>query len=304
MKQRLSTDDENVRLRQLSQFATNLQYRAWGGLKHLGYGNSLNLDQQYDARMRLTRYALTPTVSGSYQVNRAQDYQYSGDDRISFVHDEANNLFDRSYAFDHAGRLTQALTGHEARGEEFGPLSAYNESFQYDAFDNLAGRNTRWWSHQYNAATTSQNNRQSGYIYDSDGRVLADHQNTSCATAINYTYDVRGLKTSARQGDNSNNATHDYDGDGQRTKIVTTLTQNSVTTTTTTYELRSSVLAGQVIQEVDGQGAKTAQHVYTSSGIELASGKAETTMVFKRRSGDQRRTIELDQCGGQRSHRI
>ena len=203
--------------------------------------------------------------------------------RFSLVHDEANNLFDRSYAFDQAGRLTQALTGHEARGEQFGPLSAYNETFQYDAFGNTTGRNTRWWSHQYNAGTSYQNNRQPADIYDSDGRVLADHQNTSYSKTINYTYDVRGLKTSARQGDNSNSATHDYDGDGQRVKIVATLTENSVTTTTTTYEISSSVLAGAVIEEVDAQGTKTAQHVYTSSGIELASGKAETTMVFKHR---------------------
>jgi len=34
---------------------------------------------------------------------------------------------------------------------------------------------------------------------------------------------VRGLKTSARQGDNSNLATHEFDGDGRRAKISMSL---------------------------------------------------------------------------------
>ncbi|HBB87134.1 MAG TPA: hypothetical protein DC047_05925 [Blastocatellia bacterium] len=296
----------------VTQFASNLQYRAWGGLKHMSYGNNLNLDQQYNSRLQITRYALSPvTYSGTWQVNRAQDYQYYNDGRIKFMQDEANNLFDRSYSFDQTGRIAQALTGHEARGEEFGPLSAYNETYIYDAWNNTTGRNTRWWNHQYNSGLfTYQNNRRSGYLYDSDGRVTADHGNPNLAATINYTYDVRGAKTSARQGDNSNLSVHEFDGDGRLAKTVTTTVEQSVTTTYTNYEVNSTALGGVVIQDVNAQGVKTQQHVYTSGGTELALGNPETTMVFKHidpvtsteqgswtNAADSYRT-ELDPVGG------
>jgi len=266
-----------------TQFAFNVQYRAWGGVKHLSYGNSVNLDQQFNGRLQVSRYALNPVFTTQYsQVNRAQNYQYYADGRVKFMQDEANNLFDRSYAYDQLGRIKQALTGHEARGEEFGALSAYNETFTYDEWDNATSRNTRHWTHQYNSGVfTYQNNRRPGYLYDSDGRVSADHTNTGLAVTLNYTYDVRGLKTSARKGDNSDITTHEFDGDGRRAKIVKTTVDQGVTTTSIAYEIRSAALGGAVVEAVNPQGVKTKQYVYTSSGLELASGTAESAMIFK-----------------------
>jgi YD repeat-containing protein len=101
-----------------SWFASNIQYRAWGGLKHLGYQNNVSLDQQHDGRMRLTRYALSSPNYGELWLNRAQNYQYYNDSSVKFMGDEADNRFDRAYGYDQAGQLTQALTGGEARGQE------------------------------------------------------------------------------------------------------------------------------------------------------------------------------------------
>jgi len=215
-------------------------------------------------------------------VNRTQNYQYYNDGRIKFMQDEATNLFDRSYAYDQSGRITQALTGHEARGEEFGPLSAYKETFQYDEWNNLTGRTTRSWNHTYNEGPyTYQNNRRPIYVYDSDGRVKADHANPNLAITLNYTYDARGLKTSARLGNNSHLAVHEFDGDGRRAKMVITQVEQSVTTVTTAFEIASTVLGGAVIEQVDAAGVKTRQSVYTNRGIELASRTGELTMIFK-----------------------
>jgi hypothetical protein len=69
-------------------------------------------------------------------------------------------------------------------------------------------------------------------------------------------------------------------------------------------------VGGQIIEDENAQGVKTQQHVYTSSGVELASGMAETTMIFKHtdpvtrteqgswtNAADSYRT-ELDPVGG------
>ena len=86
--------------------------------------------------------------------------------------------------------------------------------------------------------------------------------------------------------------------------------ENSVTTTTTTYEVRSSVLQGQIIQEMGGTGTKGFQYIYTTGGTELAKGTAETTMVFKHvdpvtgteqlswTNGPNNGRTELDPLGG------
>jgi Bacterial toxin 44 len=125
------------------------------------------------------------------------------------------------------------------------------------------------------------NNRSDYYAYDADGRVLVSYIGVTAANRIYYQYDARGQKVEARLGNNSNLLNHGFDGDGQWIKVINTKVENSVTTTAIGYEVRSSVLRGQVIQDLNAQGAKTQQHVYTSGGSELAAGNAETTMIFK-----------------------
>lgn len=68
---------------------------------------------------------------------------------------------------------------------------------------------------------------------------------------------------------------------GRIAKIVTTTIEQSVTTTGTVYKVNSTALGGVVIEDVNAQGVRTQQHVYTSGGTELATGNPETTMVFK-----------------------
>jgi len=72
-----------------------------------------------------------------------QNYSYYNDGRISFVQNTTDGSFDRSYSYDHAGRLTEAKTGGQARGD--GGASPYYESFGYDAFSNLNGRESINW---------------------------------------------------------------------------------------------------------------------------------------------------------------
>lgn len=61
-----------------------------------------------------------------------------------------DDRFDRAHSYDHVGRLKEAYTGTEARefvngqtpsGVQDGP---YRQSYTYDAFGNLTGRENRF----------------------------------------------------------------------------------------------------------------------------------------------------------------
>ena len=119
----------------VTQFESGIQYRAWGGLKHVLYGSGRNLNIGYNSRLQMTSFAFSvngTSISGS-------EFQYYADGRVKFSHDLGNPAFDRSYGYDHVGRLTLATTGTEARGGtvQDGP---YHQSYHYDVWDNLLSR--------------------------------------------------------------------------------------------------------------------------------------------------------------------
>lgn len=274
----------------VSQFTSGIQYRAWGAIKHLEYGNGLNLDLTYTPRGQVQQQKLAPTgVPSSGQVNRVNDYQYYDDGRVSFIADNADHNFDRSYIYnDPTGRLTQALTGYEARGQQSGALSPYKETFQYDVWGNTTDRFTRHWSYQTGmqgyrnsiqwvstGPVIYQNNRNPNWTYDTDGRLTNG--------GASYTYDASGRKISESGGGNS--TTESYDGDGRRLKHVAAKTTRtgqppvSTTTTTTLYEVRSSVLGGALLQNLDTQGASTFNYIYSNGGSLIAKGTT-SAMTF------------------------
>lgn len=269
-----------------STLVPDIKYRAWGATKHLAYGNGVNLDFTYDARRRITQQKLAPTGTPTQgQVNRTHDYQYYDDGRVKFISDNFDHNFDRSYAYnDPTGRLTQALTGYQARGEQSGVLSPYKETFQYNEWGNMTDRFTRTWNYETGmrgnrvsgqwfplGPVAYTNNRRSEWSYDADGRALLD--------GITHTFDAAGRQATATQG--AQTATQSYDGDGRRVKRADAVTMGAVpnrtTTTTVVYEVRSSVL-GAVVEELNGSGVKQLDYIYSRPGALLA--KSGTNVVF------------------------
>lgn len=245
----------------VTQYAGDVQYRAWGALKHLNFGNNpRQLDVTYDSRLQVKRYAIAGVMD--------REYRYFDDGRIEFSQDKtAVNLdskFDRSYQYDHLGRLTKALTGIEARGgtSTDGKDRPYYETFQYDAMGHLTGRTTKLWdkptdtmSHSY----TNDRNTFFGWSYDADGRILSGE-------GVSYSYDAAGNIQSI--GGN-NSTTQAFDGIGQRLK-TTKQTVNIETQQPeyeTKYYIHSSALGGQVISEVDAQGNKLRSYVYAGGSV-------------------------------------
>ncbi len=173
------------------------------------------------------------------------DYQYYNDGRVSYSHDLIDNRFDRSYTYDHEARITQALSGAEARGQ--GPTNdrPYNETLGYDTFEHLTYHGTQHWSSRrgYVSSGSFSNNRRTGWSYDADGNLTNDvtHQ---------YTYDVAGQMTFV----GVSNLGQYFDGDGQRVK--------STEPNVVTYYVRSTVLGGKVIADLDSSGNKQMAYIY------------------------------------------
>jgi YD repeat-containing protein len=239
-----------------SSYASNIEYRASGALKHLEYGNARSLSITYNSRQQPAAFEVPGVMS--------KTYEYNADGRRRFSHDLMDARFDRSYSYDHAGRIKEGLSGAEARNEGSSSFRPYKESFLYDTLDHLIERplNSVWSggggsfspSHQ-----TYENNRNTGWEYDEDGNLI-DSVN------VQYTIDASGqanrvvsltmlpFTPDSSVWGISNDLSLSLDGDGAVVKQVDTETmhgsaEGDITTTATTFFVRSSVLGGKVVME-------------------------------------------------------
>src|SRR5689334_10320749 len=124
-----------------------------------------------------------------------KSYQYYADNRLRFTQDQlvTNSKFDRSYTYDHLGRVSTALTGQEARGGATTNDRPYNENMGYDEMGHLTLREVRHWDRNDPAGTEMYtNNRRDGWPYDADGRLLSG--------GANYFYDAAGRISSFDDG--------------------------------------------------------------------------------------------------------
>jgi YD repeat-containing protein len=233
----------------VSNYASNLQYRAWGGLKAMTDGTNHVTSVAYNSKLQPSAFDISGNVTH-------QSYDYFDDGSLSFIHNTANARFDRSFTYDQAGRMLTAKSGGTARGDVTQTETPYNEIFGYDAFSNLNYRYTgAWYQFTANESSTYANNRHNDWSYDADGR------NTNLDGRV-YGYDAAGQSTSMSGNLFTSNGSlwatmeSGYDGDGVKSKEVTS------DTSTTTYYLRSSVLGGAVIEEMNSSGAKNVGYVY------------------------------------------
>jgi YD repeat-containing protein len=293
----------------VSTYASGISYRAFGAMKQTSYGNGKSLSMQYDNRMRMTSWSV-PNVLG---------WQYFYDDvnektgRVMFARNTASSTaaggrddkLDRSFDYDHVGRLIVSHTGYEARlhmnrqqggdSQNFGP---YSQAYGYDTWGNMTTR-VGWggWNGAYVNWTPSYlNNRLTTnpaigatLTYDLSGNLTNDDYQT-------FTYDATGQQASS----SGSGLSHAYDGDWLRVKK----TENSVTT----YYLRSTVLGGQVVAEISSSGVWSRGYVYLggqmiaiqNSGVNWVHQDPITkSQRVTNGSGSVVSTIDLDPWGGE-----
>jgi hypothetical protein len=277
----------------VTNYASNPNYRAWGGLKGLTYGNGLQMSMSYNHRLQASSYQIAG--AGATQGNNVmqKNYQYYNDGSLKYTQDVLDPKFDRLNKYDQVGRISEGKSGAEARGQtvaqaDMSSQLPYRQSYQYDAFSNLTQRNNLHWgienwygqsnnlSYNYNPA----NNRISGWNYDADGRVTT----TSVPDDYNVsTYDAGGM-LSQLNTNWQNDIFRYYDGNGRESKrrkisFVDLSTPENPTNywwedEGNTYFIRSSILGNEVISEVNRYGDKIRTNV-------LAAGN-NLNFLFKR----------------------
>ncbi len=177
-------------------------------------------------------------------------------------------------------------------------LGPYSQAYGYDTWGNMTTR-FGWggWDAGYVNWTPSYNNNRmttnpatsASMQYDASGNLTNDGYQS-------YTYDATWQQTFA----SGMALSQGYDGDGLRVKK----TDNGVTT----YYLRSSVLGGQVVAELNASGGWTRGYVYLG-GQMLAIQSAGVSWVHQDpvtksqritdSSGAVTSTIDLDPWGGE-----
>jgi hypothetical protein len=241
----------------VSQYANSFSYRAWGALKNFTDGTNQIISRRYNARLQTNQFSIGAMV---------QNFDYFNDGRIKFLDNIQDGNFDRSFSYDQEGRLTAAATGGAARQD--GGAVPYNQTFGYDAFSNLTARNTSTWNQFVDSdSAVYVNNRRNGWGYDNDGRNISLEER-------NYYFDAAGQPSrmeapmwiAALGSYITKIMDSSYDGDGQKVKEVIWDSYN-YDPAVTRYYLRSTVLKGAIIAEIDGAGQKQVGYVYAGERV-------------------------------------
>lgn len=296
----------------VTNFLSNMKYRATGAMKQITYGNGPRLDLSYNPRLQIGQYQVTGLYawSGGPAVTMGATMSYYNDGRTNTAFDLNDSRFDRKYEFDFSARLKEAYSGVEAHGAPPPPLaqadSPYRQTYSYDEWNNATLRTGRIWSAQneYDAASYGSDNKRGGTNYDAAGN----------ATWTNNegwrTYDAAGRPVSFTSAQNwqiySNwpsghpdapalETQETFDATGQVVKHVHHTRQDNTydigngnlvyymsDTTITTYSLHSTVLGGQTITHLDQNGNKMNGYVYAGGermATQTISGSSNSVLI-------------------------
>ncbi|MBK8147760.1 MAG: RHS repeat protein [Acidobacteria bacterium] len=254
----------------IQQYVNNAEYRAFGSRNSLSYSNGVSLSTDFDNRLRVSNFSAS--VNGSSSLSKS--YQYNADSQLKFSGNPLNQqeLFNRSFAYDNAGRLTKARTGTEASGIPQTDQSQlpYSINNSYNAFGNVLQSWGNNWTGPINHAASFSNNRMSDWNYDADGRLLAPNWTWSNGYSY-FTYDLDGKQSQRVSGYNPPSGVgywhkqqHQFrDGDGRLVKQTNFYQTGSVVQTNKTfYFIRSSVLEGRLLTEATTNGSKSRTLIY------------------------------------------
>lgn len=93
--------------RDITQFAINIQHRAWGARKSATFETGRTVSVNYNARLQLSHFR----VDGQPFVAMDKSYEYYGNGQLRYAQDHMDAKQDRSYEYDQVGRLQLALSG-------------------------------------------------------------------------------------------------------------------------------------------------------------------------------------------------
>ena len=229
--------------RTVGTFASNIKYRAWGGIKQFSNGTlsgNSSFAMGYDARLRLTSF------TGG---NRTTQQTYYDDGLVKEVTDlHYGSNFLRKYEYDHVSQLKQAHAGGTAQTSS----SPYSLTYGYDVWGHTTSRTGSHWSNALTAfSTTFTDDRDDNMTFDAAGNVKGYttsndpymHYNAASQLFTQFESGTLGL---VRVRENY------YDGDGAKVFYKTfngSENNGSYSLFCDYFLIRSSVLGGRVLAE-------------------------------------------------------
>jgi RHS repeat-associated protein len=278
-----------------NNYASGMIYRAPGGLKQVNYANGRNLALSYNNRMLLTQWSIPSVMRWNYA------YQYFNENtgRAVYAQNLDDATLDRAWDYDHAGRPTHFTSGSNARhftgqGGTATNDGPYSQGYGWDKWGNRTYFEGWGGSGRGVESPTYTNNRQNGLTYDAAGNLTNDGGQT-------FTYDATGQQATASSGFPV--IQQAYDGDRLRVKKVENVN--------ITYYLRSTVLGGQIVAELNGSGAMTRGFVYQSGELLAVQQNNQVSWVHQdpvvkskrvtNSSGAVVSVVEVDPWGGDTS---
>lgn len=260
-------------------------------------GNSTTRTQSYNQRQQLATFQVGTALSA--------DFEYHADGALRYAKDNTDAVKDRAYRYDQAGRLSEGFSGSEARGLSGADgvyRQTYQYDVWSNLTGRAVNR---FWSGSAPFGTSYVNNREPSAGYDADGRVTRDtngrlhtydaagRQTQTVETSRASSWGGLSASPASSPSTSSTTAapdapvqpsipgggyyttttltiTQSYDSDGQSLKRVETKVRSrpgfeTETTERVDYYVRSSVLGGRVITQLDYAGQKTKTHVYVGS---------------------------------------
>jgi YD repeat-containing protein len=273
--------DEGTLVANVSNYATGLEYRAWGALRDINFGNGTHQHVDFNSRFLPTDSTLSNLVVGSNSsASMSWSYDYYDDGRQRHAFDSNDNRFDRLLQYDHMGRLKEAYSGREARGQSASspvPDSPYRQSFIYNAFNERAQKTGRFWRNTQSGNTPCVP-RQSADGCDAEGHLLSFsndvHQYDAAGQQVRYENWRSTVGGESYPVQPSVTLVQTYDALDRPAKRLETRRADPsdggapVETTATTFYVYSSVV-GEKVMELDATGTKNAGYVYLA-GARLA----------------------------------
>ncbi|MET0753705.1 MAG: hypothetical protein ABWZ66_10050 [Pyrinomonadaceae bacterium] len=269
---RLNTVTGSSSFSGVTNYLTDIKYRAWNSPKEVSYGNGTKMQASFNDRLEAADFTLTKVSNGTNLMRKS--YQYNEDGHLSYVQDLDVPKFDRSFKYDFGLRLNKVRTGAEARGQtESDPTKIpFREDYTQNAFGQLTERTGDWKpgtscenNSNFDFTYSYQNNRNTGlgWSYDADGRTLH-------GTGIHSKYDARGKLVYTFSGTTDYYIDFNFDGNGQevkRTEIVWNPQEEEYDDPASKYYIRATPLGGDVITEVTQSGSKKSTFVFAGGEI-------------------------------------
>jgi RHS repeat-associated protein len=180
----------------VSNYASALSYRAFGAIKGMSYGNGRSLSTGYDNRLRATTWNVSGVLGYNYTYNYTYMHESTG--RVTYAQNIYDATLDRSYEYDHLGRLAISHSGTEARAHVFdgnlwGTMDGpYSQGYDYDVWGNVT-KKYGWGGEVHGDGPQNDssinyyytNNRRVSFGYDAAGNVTNDGMQS-------FSYDATG----------------------------------------------------------------------------------------------------------------